>query len=125
MSDFADYYLDIYPNSYPNNYPLEEKSCVFKGAIVGVSFPPCPNHLHKLYQRSLEPEIFLKHTPVDSDPYGVAVQDWRGNKLGWIPKAKNRELLEIGLDRLRACFDRYNLYDDKAVGMTIHVERKV
>jgi len=150
MGEMADYLIDgmcdpfsdTWENEYTNrslnwceSYPFEKKhmkkkpetkleTYVFKGAIVGVSFYPCPENLQTLYKRSLYPEIFLHHSPVEPDENAVAVNTSKGHRLGWIPKTSNRDLLAIGLDNLNAVFERYNIYDDKAVGMTILVERK-
>lgn len=134
---FNDTWEDEYTNRSLNwceSYPFEKKrekkpktyleTYVFKGAIVGVSFHPCPANLQTLYKRSLYPDIVLHHTPVEQDKYAVAVTNERDHMLGWIPKTVNKDLLAIGLDKLKATFERYNIYDDKAVGMTILVERK-
>jgi len=107
---------------------------LYTGTIAGVSFEPAKTNLREAveyFQNQMEdpkwrPQCKLNHESTnqyDRNAIRVSIGDARTSfEVGYLPKTHNTQVLEAGIDKVKAEVVDFSMYEDEVVGVEVLVE---
>lgn len=104
---------------------------VYSGKLAGTSFSPAKENLQKLadsLRKDIEENgasisVELVHDPANPYDKNALKVICNGIFVGHVPRSWNDRILDIGLEKVKASFERFNVHpqSEKIVGAAIEV----